>query len=181
MADHHRSRDDAPRYCATCGGPLAAARDVTSGWPCGGCGLTTWIDPKVAAVAAVSWEGKLVLARRSIEPRRGFWVMPGGYCERGERPAAAAEREAREEVGLVVRATDLVGVYAYDGSPVIVIVYACDVLSGGPPRALDEVLEVGLFGPDEIPWNELAFPSNRDGLRDVLARAGMPVAGRSRA
>ena len=170
MAGEHRSGGDRPRYCAECGGELAAERDATNGWPCLRCKSRTWLDPKVAACACVFWQDKLVMVRRAIEPRYGFWVLPGGYCERGERPAAAAERETREEVGLDVRAGELVGVYAYDGSPVVVIVYEAELLGGGPPRALDEVLEVGLFTEETVPWEDLACPSNRDGLRDLFAR-----------
>jgi ADP-ribose pyrophosphatase YjhB (NUDIX family) len=168
-----RQSHERPLFCATCGGKLAAEKDETHGWPCLACGRRSWLDPKVAACAVPHWDGKLVLVRRAIEPRYGFWVFPGGYCERGELPARAAERETLEEVGLQVRATDLVGIYSYEQSPVIVILYECDVLSREPPRALDECLEVRLFHDDEIPWDDLAFPSNRDGLRDLLARRGV--------
>lgn len=177
MSGHARSNHDPrqsgdrPTFCAKCGGKLAEERDETNGWPCPACGSHAWLDPKVAACAVPHWDGKLVLVRRGIEPRYGCWVFPGGYCERGEPPARAAERETMEETGLAVRATDLLGVYAYEKSPVIVIVYECEVLEG-PPRALEESLEVGLFSDDAIPWDDLAFPSNHDGLRDLLARRG---------
>lgn len=174
---HELRGQERPRFCASCGGALAEDRDATThGWPCAGCGTHAWLDPKVVACAVPFVEGRVLLARRGLEPRYGFWVTPGGYCERGERPSAAAERETLEEVGLVVRATDLLGVYAYDGSPVVVIVYDCEVLEGSP-RALDEVLEVKLVRPGDIPWDELAFPSNRDSLSDALRRRGFAVPG----
>ncbi len=123
MADHaHDEDDERPLFCNRCGGALAPAKDGSDGFPCQACGRTTWIDPKVAACATPWWEGKLVLVRRGIEPRHGFWVTPGGYCQRGERPSVAAERETLEETGLAVRATDLLGVYSYERSPVIVFV-----------------------------------------------------------
>lgn len=178
---HHRSGSDLDRpiFCAGCGGALAVEKDPrTNGWACRACGRTSWNDPKVAACSIPWWEGRLVLARRAIEPRHGFWVTPGGYCERGERPAAAAERETREEIGLEVRATDVAGVYAFDGNPVVVIMYECEVLGGGPPRALSEVLEVGLFAPEDVPWDGIAFQSTSAALRDHLARRARRAEGR---
>jgi 8-oxo-dGTP diphosphatase len=87
--------------------------------------------------------------------------------ERGETVPEAAERETLEEVNLRVRATRPVGVYSYPTSIVVVIVYACEVV-GGEPSVGNETLEVRTFGLDEIPWEELAFPSTRDALRDFV-------------
>jgi 8-oxo-dGTP diphosphatase len=116
-------------------------------------------------------DGKVLLARRAIPPGIGRWVFPGGYMDRGETVPQAAERETWEEVRLRVRATQPVGVYSYPTSIVVVIVYHCDVLDG-QPAAGDETQEVRLFGLDEIPWNELAFPSTRDALRDFVRQQG---------
>ena len=113
--------------------------------------------------------GRILLARRAIEPARGRWVFPGGYMERGETVPQAAERETFEEVGLTVRATRPVGIYSYPDTAVVVIVYHCEVLSG-EPTASSETLEVRLFAPEEIPWDELAFTSTRDALHDFVAQ-----------
>jgi ADP-ribose pyrophosphatase YjhB (NUDIX family) len=158
-----------PRFCASCGTALLA-RDATGGWPCPECKSWSFLDPKVAACCVPWYEGKIVLVKRAIPPRVGFWASPGGYCERGEPPSHAAAREAREETGLVVRSTELLGVFAYEGSPVIVIYYDCEVLSGGPPRALDECSDVALFDPGEVPWDDLAFPSVHEGVKASIAR-----------
>jgi ADP-ribose pyrophosphatase YjhB (NUDIX family) len=130
------------------------------------------MDPKVAACCVPWWEGKIVLVRRAIEPRVGFFSSPGGYCERGEPPHLAAAREAFEETGLVVEPTQLLGVYAHAGSPVIVIYYDCAILGGGPPRPLSEVSEIGLFTPEEVPWSELAFSSVNEALCAAIAHRG---------
>ncbi|MBI3725936.1 NUDIX domain-containing protein [bacterium] len=160
---------EAPRFCAACGGSLPAAIARHGGWDCGACGRPTFLDPKVAACTVPWLEGKIVLVKRGIEPRRGFWASPGGYCCRGERPADAAARETLEETGLVARTGELLGVFAYEGSPVVVIYYDCEILRGGPPAALDECMDVGCFSPREIPWEELAFPSVHEGLRAAIA------------
>ncbi|MBI1865335.1 MAG: NUDIX hydrolase, partial [Nitrospirae bacterium] len=68
-----------------------------------------------------------------------------------------------------VTITGLVGVYSYPGYPVVIIVYKAEG-NGDRPSVGDETLEVGLFGPDEIPWDDLAFPSTVQALRDYFSR-----------
>ena len=109
--------------------------------------------------------GEIALVRRSIEPGYGKWVFPGGYVDRGEEPRVAAIREAREEAGLEIRLDGLIGIYAYPGATPIVLVYAAAVV-GGRLEAADESLEAAWYDPQAIPWDELAFPSTRDALRD---------------
>jgi ADP-ribose pyrophosphatase YjhB (NUDIX family) len=134
---------------------------------CGACRFVFYLDPKVAVGAICESAGGIVLLRRGIEPGRGKWVFPGGYVDRGEALEDAARREAREEIGADIRVARLVNVYSYAGRPVVVVVYAAELL-GGPPRPGDETLEVRSFAPAEIPWDDLAFRSTRDGLRDYL-------------
>src|SRR5207247_9691288 len=112
--------------------------------------------------------GRLVLVRRAIEPGYGKWVFPGGYVDRGEPLTAAAIREAREECGLDVRLDGLVNIYSYPGRAPVIVVYAA-IAVGGTLAVDDECLESAEFGEAEIPWDDLAFRSTRDGLRDYLA------------
>jgi ADP-ribose pyrophosphatase YjhB (NUDIX family) len=163
-------------FCPKCAGPLrlqAVPNDHKERPVCGQCGYVFYQDPKVSACTIPVIDGKVVLVRRAISPGRGLWVFPGGYMNQDETVAEAAERETLEEVGLTVRATGLVGVYSYRTS-VVVIVYACEIL-GGELRIDHESEEVRAFAPGEIPWEQLAFPSTRDALRDFLggARAGV--------
>ena len=108
-----------------------------------------------------------MLVRRAIEPGYGLWVFPGGYVDRGEEITAAAIREAREESGLDVRIDHLVNIYSYGGLAPIIIVYAATCL-GGTLCGDDECLETELFTADTIPWEELAFRSTTDALRDYF-------------
>src|SRR5262245_65741208 len=101
------------------------------------------------------------MLRRAIEPAYGKWVFPGGYVDRGESLEDAARREAKEEIGAVIRLTRLVNVYSYTGRPVIVVVYEADVV-GGEMRGGVEALEVRAFEPAEIPWEALAFRSTSE-------------------
>lgn len=79
----------------------------------------------------------------------------------------AARREAREESGLDVRIDSLVNIYSYGGTSPIIIVYAATMV-GGELCTDEECLEAKLFAVDEIPWDELAFRSTREGLRDYF-------------
>ena len=161
------------RFCPRCGGALDL-RTLRPGEPqrlvCQGCGFVFFLDPKVAAGVIFSLNGGIVLLQRAIEPRYGRWVFPGGYVDRGESLEAAALREVKEESGLDVRLTRLLGAYSSPGNAVIVIVYAGEV-TGGSLRTDDESLDIRSFAPAEIPWEQLAFPSTSHALRDYLGLA----------
>lgn len=160
------------RFCPKCGGVLDS-RQLKPGEPerlvCRDCEFVFFLNPKVAAGTLFHLDGKLVLLRRAIEPGYGKWVFPGGFVDRGETVIDAAIRETREEASVEVRVRELVDVFSYVGSPVVVVVYAAEVVSG-EPEAADESLELGVFEPSELPWEELAFPSTRDALRIYLER-----------
>jgi ADP-ribose pyrophosphatase YjhB (NUDIX family) len=136
---------------------------------CGACAFVFFLDPKVAAGVVFSYDGGVLLVQRAIHPSYGKWVFPGGYVDRGETLESAALREVREESGLVVRLTRLLGVYSFPANPVIVVAYAGDV-TGGSLTIDDESLAVRSFPPAEIPWDELAFPSTVQVLKDYLHR-----------
>lgn len=159
------------RFCPTCGGALEK-RSLKAGDPdrlvCSACGFVFYLDPKVAVGTIIADENSnLVLVRRAIEPGFGLWVFPGGFVDRGEELPKAAIREAREESGLDVRLDRLVNIYSYPEAAVIIVVYAATVM-GGQLCADEECSEVRLFTPDEVPWDELAFRSTREALRDYL-------------
>lgn len=160
------------RFCPCCGGHLAPRLLKTGDrerMACAQCGYVVYLDPKVAVGTIIAAEdGRLVLVRRAIEPGYGLWVFPGGYVDRGEQIIEAAIREAREESGLEVRVDGLVNIYSYAGATPIIIVYRASVVAGELCTD-DECLEARLFAADEIPWDELAFRSTHDALRDYFA------------
>ncbi len=158
------------KFCPQCGGalhqkviqPKEPARLV-----CGSCGFVFYLDPKLAAIAIIPYQGGLVLARRAIEPGYGLWVAPGGFVDVGERVEDAVVREVREEVLLDIRVDRLLNVYSYRGRSTVIVAYVAEVLSGSPGPG-DETLEVRVFPPAELPWQEIAFASTHDALRDYL-------------
>ncbi len=159
------------KFCPQCGGRLEQ-RIIQPKEPprlvCRDCGFVFYLDPKLAAIAIIPWEDGLVLARRAIEPGYGLWVAPGGFVDVGERVEDAVVREVREEVFLDVRINRLLNIYSYPGRTTVIVAYVAEVISGRPGGG-DETLEARIFRPDEIPWEEIAFTSTRDALRDYLS------------
>jgi ADP-ribose pyrophosphatase YjhB (NUDIX family) len=162
-------------HCPVCGGPLEA-RVLKATEPkrlvCSreACRFVFYLDPKVAVgtIITAGADGRqIILVKRAIEPGYGKWVFPGGYVDRGEEITLAAVREAREEAGIDVRLGPLVGVYSYAGRTPIIIVYAATMI-GGELAVDDEGLEARAFDIDGIPWDELAFRSTHEALRDFL-------------
>ena len=154
-------------YCPRCAHPLTdrflfgRMRRV-----CPGCGFIFFRDPKVATGVLVEQAGKVLLVRRAMEPKQGWWCIPSGFVEYDEPPEEAAVRECREETGLDVRVTGLLGVYHYRSDfrgPGIIIIYRAEVV-GGELRPGDDASEACFFGPAELP-QEIAFDSNREALR----------------
>ena len=132
------------------------------------CGFVFYLDPKIAVGTIIdAGGGRIVLVKRAIEPGYGKWVFPGGYVDRGEEVTLAALREAREEAGVDVRLDHLINVYSYAGRAPVIIVYAATMISG-ELAVDDEGLEIREFSLDEIPWDDLAFQSTREALRDYL-------------
>jgi len=158
------------RFCLRCGGQLAS-RTLRAGEPprlvCQTCGFVFFLDPKVATGAVFSLNGGILLIQRAIEPSYGKWVFPGGYVDRGEALEAAAIREVKEECGLEVRLTRLLGAYSSPGHPVILIAYVGEV-AGGALAVDEEGLCARAFPPAEIPWDQLAFPNTAKVIRDYL-------------
>jgi len=175
---HPHDDSHAYRFCPRCGGPLER-RTLKATEPerpvCTRCGFVFYLDPKVAVGTIIqSQNGRIVLVRRAIEPGYGKWVFPGGYVDRGEALTSAATREAREECGLDVRLDALVNIYSYAGRAPVIVVYAATA-TGGTLCVDDESLEVLEWDIETIPWNDLAFRSTHEGLRDYLNGSRHPI------
>ena len=175
---HPHDESHAYQFCPRCGGPLER-RLLKSAEPerpvCTRCGFVFYLDPKIAVGTIINTtNGRLVLVKRAIEPGYGKWVFPGGYVDRGELLTSAAIREAREECGLDVRLDGLVNIYSYSGRAPVIVVYAATAI-GGAMCGDEECLEAAEFDTSAIPWDELAFRSTREGLRDYLSGVRHPI------
>lgn len=125
---------------------------------CADCGFILYSNPKVMVGSVAHWEGRVLLCRRDIEPRRGFWTLPAGFLENGETTEHGACREAREEAHAELALDHLLAVYNIPRISQVQVIYAARLLAPGV-AAGQETTEVGLFAWEKIPWDELAFPS----------------------
>jgi ADP-ribose pyrophosphatase YjhB (NUDIX family) len=151
-----------------CGTPLQARHHEDQERPtCPSCGFIHYLDPKVAVAVVLGDEHGVLLCRRCIDPGRGLWSFPAGYVNRGEVLEEAASREALEELGVAVKLSSLVGVYSERGEPVVLVVYAGEIVAGEPRPDGREVSEVRRFALDALP-DDLAFPHDRQVLSDWM-------------
>jgi ADP-ribose pyrophosphatase YjhB (NUDIX family) len=123
---------------------------------CISCGHIVYFDPKVAAIALITRDDRILLGQRSNDPGKGKWGLPGGFVEFGEHPRDAVQREVLEETHLIVEVGDVIDVFHTSGSTTITIAYHVDIVSG-IPEADDDVRALGWFARDSIP--ELFFIS----------------------
>ena len=145
------------------GGPIRRtipAGDNMERLVCDGCGYILYENPKVVVGAVAVLAGRILLCRRAIQPRRGYWTIPAGYLEINESTEEGALREAREEAGAELRLDALLAVYNIPRISQVQLIYRAELLSEAI-FAGEESQEVGLFTADEIPWRDLAFPSVR--------------------
>ena len=160
------------RFCPRCAGRFEE-RVVKEGDPdrlvCPSCSFIFYLGPKLVAGLIFEMSGGIVLIQRAIEPGYGKWTFPGGFVERGEVAEAAAERETREETGVQVEVTGIVGLYTYEGQIPAIAVFSGRAV-GGEPEPLDETLAVESFSLDGLPWQEMAFPSTEHALKDYLRK-----------
>ncbi len=125
---------------------------------CPDCGYIEYENPRIIVGAVCEWEGRVLLCRRAIEPRQGFWTIPAGFLETGETMAVGAARETWEEALARVEMGPLIGIYEIPRISQIYVVYRARMT--GPEFAPgDESTEVRLFDWADIPWDDLAFPS----------------------
>jgi ADP-ribose pyrophosphatase YjhB (NUDIX family) len=139
---------------------------------CPGCDSTYYANSAPCVSALIEDpEGRLLLARRAVEPFLGQWDCPGGFLEEGEHPFDGLRRELREETGLVAGAARFVGVWmdVYGDAPEAVatlnLYWAVQVVGEGDPLAADDVAELRWFSADALPGpGELAFTTLGDAL-----------------
>lgn len=131
---------------------------------CSECGTIHYVNPKVICGALALWEGKVLLCRRAIEPRYGLWTLPAGYMELFETMEQGSARETREEALAEVDIEQLYCMYNIPRIGQIYVLFKAQIING-QFGAGEETLESRLFSEEEIPWDQLAFPSVERTLR----------------
>lgn len=128
---------------------------------CADCGHIAYENPKVVVGSVIVADEQVLMCRRAIEPRRGFWTLPAGYMEHGETLEEGAAREAWEEAQAEIALDGILGVFTISRIGQVQVIFRARFASPGAPRfaAGPESLEVGLFSWSAIPRGEIAFPS----------------------
>lgn len=152
------------QFCPLCGARLVTAQKFGKlRSTCPACGFVHFDDPKVAVATFITYQGRVLLVRRGVEPEIGKWALPAGYVDYGENPQSAAIRETLEETGIPITISGLLDVMYYeDHNKVIVIIYQGEALSF-EPHAGDDATAAGWFSPQHLP--EVAFESTQAVLR----------------
>lgn len=151
---------------------------------CTRCGFIDYQNPKIVVGSVALWKTRILLCKRAIEPRKGYWTLPAGYLELNETAEQGALREAWEEARARLKLDRLLAVYSVPRISQVQLMYRAallsDEVSAGP-----ESEAVGLFEWDDIPWADIAFPTVGWALRqwrdtkdvDAFAPFSNPVDG----
>ncbi|MCO6419588.1 NUDIX hydrolase [Siccirubricoccus sp. KC 17139] len=141
---------------------------------CRDCGFIAYENPKLIVGSVVSEGERVLLCRRAINPRRGFWTLPAGFLEMAETAEEGARREAWEEAQARIAIEGLLAVFSIARIGQVQLIFRAGFAAPGF-AAGPESEEVALFDWAEIPWAEIAFPSVHWALRAWRAAAGRPL------
>jgi ADP-ribose pyrophosphatase YjhB (NUDIX family) len=163
-------------YCSHCGAPVELRVPPGDHLPrhvCNTCGTVHYQNPRLVVGCVPEHAGKILLCRRAIEPRLGYWTVPAGFMENGETLQQAAARESHEEALARVEVGSLLAVVHVLHARQVHVFFRA-VLRKPEYGAGAESLEVALVAPADIPWGELAFPSTDYALKRYLEDRSSP-------
>jgi ADP-ribose pyrophosphatase YjhB (NUDIX family) len=162
------------KFCSNCASPLA--RRVPPGdslprWVCDQCGMIHYQNPLMVIGTIPEHEGRILLCRRAIEPRYGYWTLPAGFMENDETTAQAAVRETLEEAGARVALAEPFSLLSVPYVNQVHLFYRARLLDLDFKPG-EESLEVALCDEAAIPWNEIAFRTVATTLKHWFADRG---------
>ncbi|HLA72358.1 MAG TPA: NUDIX hydrolase [Steroidobacteraceae bacterium] len=154
-------------FCSNCGSRVVLKvpeGDLLPRHVCEDCGTIHYLNPKIVVGSVPEYQGRILICKRGIEPRLGFWTIPAGFMENDETLEAGAAREAREEAQIDVAIGSLLLLANVTHARQVHVFFRARMLA--PDFGVThESLEVRLVTEQEIPWNDLAFPSTEFALR----------------
>jgi ADP-ribose pyrophosphatase YjhB (NUDIX family) len=154
-------------FCSHCGQPVTLRVPEGDNRPrhvCASCGTIHYRNPKIVVGCVPEWQGRILICRRAIEPRLGYWTIPAGFLENGETLHTGAERESREEALARVEIGSLLAVVSVLYAEQVHITFRA-ALPQPKFGVGEESLEVKLVDEAEIPWKDIAFASVEFALR----------------
>ncbi len=155
------------KHCSDCGSTVSLKippGDSRERHVCDDCGAIHYINPRIIAGTLPVYQNKVLLCRRAIEPRKGYWTLPAGFMENGETTEQAAARETIEEAEARVNIHGLYTVFNLPHISQVYMFFLADLINGEYGVG-EESLETQLFEEHEIPWKELAFPTIHRSLK----------------
>jgi ADP-ribose pyrophosphatase YjhB (NUDIX family) len=161
------------KFCSNCAAPVIRkipAGDTRDRWVCDACTIVHYQNPKIVVGCVPERDGRILLCKRAIEPRHGFWTVPAGFMELGETIAQGAARETLEEACAEVRIGHLFASVDVVEAGQVHLFFTAALMSDF--AAGDESLDVQMFAKDERPWDEIAFRSGTFALKKYLEDAG---------
>lgn len=160
------------QFCPRCSGKLF--QKSSNLLECSKCGFKFYINPVPCNGVIIENEKKeILLVRRAVAPKKGFWDLPGGFIDTGENLPSSVKREIKEELGVKIKINETVGtytdVYLYEGVlyPIFTIVVSANIVGGGITPA-DDVSGYKFFKKNNLPYNKIAFDSIKSALSDYL-------------
>jgi len=161
------------KYCSNCGGSISRKiphDDNRERAVCDDCGHVHYRNPLIVVGCVAERNGRVLLCKRAIEPRYGYWTVPAGFMELGETVAGGAARETLEEACATVELGHLFACVDVVDAGQVHLFYTGKLV--GDYGVGEETLEVGLFAEDEIPWDDIAFQSGTFALRKYFEDRG---------
>jgi len=147
------------KFCPSCASPLARRVPPGDSLPrylCDACGSIHYENPRLVVGCVPEWEGRILLCRRAIEPRYGYWTLPAGFMENGESTAQGATRETLEEAGARVELTAPFSMISVPYVNQVHMFYRAKLLDL-EFKPGEESLEVSLVEEAQVPWKDIAF------------------------
>jgi ADP-ribose pyrophosphatase YjhB (NUDIX family) len=158
------------KFCSECGAGVVQKipeMDDRLRYVCESCGTIHYQNPNVVVGTLAYFEDKVLLCKRAIEPRVGYWTIPAGFMENGESTEEGAKRETREESGAHYSDSRLYRIFDIPYINQVYMFYLAELTSADYESGI-ESLEVGLFDESDIPWEHLAFPVIQDVLEEFF-------------
>lgn len=162
------------KFCSACGSSVTwRIPDDGDHLPrhvCDGCGSIHYVNPKlIVGVIPEASDGRVLMCRRNIEPRKGMWTFPAGFMELGETSGQGAAREGLEESLAVIEVADLLCIITVTYVSQVYLIHRGRLPDDATYGPTTESSEVVLMREDEVPWAEIAFPTIYQSLKYFFA------------